>query len=294
MKFFSQTSLLTWVLIFVLGCDLINPEEEIPGYVSVESFQVTTTAAQGSASSKISEVWVSSGSDFLGAYRFSTPFPVLGTGPQTLTLQAGIKDNGIGELPEIYPFYAPVTVSVDLSANETQAIRPVATYLPETKFAFIENFEGPQHIFRNVRTGTPAQAVQRSTEMPFEGQASGVFVLDSVNTVVEVVALPLLADLNTNSPYVYLEMNYKSDVDVFVGLVGFETGGPIAGTTVYETGFRARSEWNKIYFNLSQTIFDSRFPQYQIILQAAIPVQNGVPEKKVAKVWIDNVKLVHF
>lgn len=285
---------MTWVLISVLGCDLINPEEEIPGYVSVESFQVTTTAAQGSASSKISEVWVSSGSDFLGAYRFSTPFPVLGTGSQTLTLQAGIKDNGIGELPEIYPFYAPVTVSVDLSANETQAIRPVTTYLPETKFAFIENFEGPQHIFRNVRTGTPAQAVQRSTEMPFEGQASGVFVLDSVNTVVEVVALPLLADLNTNSPYVYLEMNYKSDVDVFVGLVGFETGGPIAGTTVYETGFRARSEWNKIYFNLSQTIFDSRFPQYQIILQAAIPVQNGVPEKKVAKVWIDNVKLVHF
>ena len=245
MKFFSQTSLLTWVLIFVLGCDLINPEEEIPGYVSVESFQVTTTAAQGSASSKISEVWVSSGVDFLGAYRFSTPFPVLGTGPQTLTLQAGIKDNGIGELPEIYPFYAPVTVSVNLSANETQTIRPVTTYLPETKFAFVENFEGPQHIFRN-------------------------------------------------SPYVYLEMNYKSDVDVFVGLVGFETGGPIAGTTVYEAGFRARSEWNKIYFNLSRTIFDSRFPQYQIILQAAIPVQNGVPEKKVAKVWIDNVKLVHF
>lgn len=294
MKFFFQSSLLIWVLISVLGCDLINPEEEIPGYVSVESFQVTTTAAQGSASSKISEVWVSSGVDFLGAYRFSTPFPVLGTGTQTLTLQAGIKDNGIGELPEIYPFYAPVTVSVDMSANQTQTIRPVTTYLPETKFAFVENFEGPQHIFRNVRTGTPAQAVQRSTEMPFEGQASGVFVLDSVNTVAEVVALPLLADLNTNSPYVYLEMNYKSDVDVFVGLVGFETGGPISGTTVYEAGFRARSEWNKIYFNLSQTIFNSRFSQYQIILQAAIPVQNGVPEKKVAKVWIDNVKLVHF
>lgn len=294
MKFFFQTGLLMGVLICLTGCDLINPEEEIPGYVSVEPFQVSTTVNQGSASAKISEVWVSAGNDFLGAYRFSTPFPVLGTGTQTLTLQAGIKDNGIGELPEIYPFYAPVTVSLNLSANETQVIRPVTGYLPETKFAFIENFEGQQHIFRNVRTGTSAQAVQRSTEMPFEGQASGLFVLDSVNTVAEVVALPLLRDLNSNSPYVYLEMNYKSDVDVLVGLVGFETGGPIAGTTLYEAGFRARTEWNKIYFNLSQTIFNSRFPQYQIVLQAAIPVQNGVPEKKVAKVWIDNVKLVHF
>jgi hypothetical protein len=294
MKFFFQTSVLTWILISILSCDLINPEEEIPGYVSIEPFQITTTSAQGSASAKISEVWVSAGNDFLGAYRFSQPFPVLGTGPQTLTLQAGIKDNGIGELPEIYPFYAPVTVTVDLNANEMQTIRPVTSYLPETKFAFIENFEGPLHIFRSVRTGTTAQAVQRSTEMPFEGQASGVFVLDSVNTVAEVVALPLLSGLNSSSPIVYLEMNYKSDVDVFVGLVGFETGGPAAGTTLYETGFRARADWNKIYFNLSRTIFDSRFPQYQIILQAAIPVQNGVPEKKVAKVWIDNVKLVHF
>lgn len=283
-----------WSLATLSSCDLINPDEAIPGYVSIESFQITTTPQQGSASAKLSEVWVSAGNDFLGAYRFGTPFPVLGAGPQTLTLQAGIKDNGIGELPEIYPFYAPVTVQVNLNANETQVIRPVTGYLPETKFAFIENFEGPQHIFRTVRTGTTAQAVQRSTEMPFEGQASGVFVLDSVNTVAEVVALPLLSDLNSSSPFVYLEMNYKSEVDVLVGLVGFETGGPIAGTTVYEAGFRARSDWNKIYFNLSRTIFNSRFPQYQIVLQAAIPVQNGVPEKKVAKVWIDNVKLVHF
>lgn len=294
MRFFLQTGLLIWGLATLTGCDLINPEEQIPGYVSIEPFQITTTANQGSASSKTSEAWVSVGTDFLGAYRFFTPFPVLGTGPQTLTLQAGIKDNGIGELPEVYPFYAPVTVTVNLGANETQVIRPMTSYLPETKFAFIENFEGPQHLFRTVRTGSPAQAVQRSTEMPFEGEASGLFVLDSMNTVAEVVALPLLSGLNSSSPYVYLEMNYRSDVDVLVGLVGFETGGPTAGTTLYEAGFRARADWNKIYFNLSQTIFNSRFPQYQIVLQAAIPVQNGVPEKKVAKVWIDNVKLVHF
>lgn len=294
MKFFSQTNLWTGALILLFGCDLINPEEEIPGYVSVEPFQITTTANQGSASSKTSEVWVSVGTDFLGAYRFNTPFPVLGAGARILTLQAGIKDNGIGELPEIYPFYAPVTVTLNLEANETQVIRPVTGYLPEAKFAFIENFEGPQHLFRTVRTGSPAQAMQRSTEMPFEGQASGVFTLDSVNTVAEIVALPLLSDLNRNSPYVYLEMNYKSDVDVLVGLVGYGNGGPAAGVTVYEAGFRARADWNKIYFNLSRTIFDSRFPQYQIILQAAIPLQNGIPEKKIAKVWIDNVKLVHF
>ncbi|MBX2927704.1 MAG: hypothetical protein KF852_07720 [Saprospiraceae bacterium] len=285
-----------WVLSLTLwNCDLINPDEPIPGYIVVQPFQITTNPfTQGSNSARITEVWASSGTDFIGVYSLPATIPVIAEGLQTVVLQAGIKDNGVGALPEIYPFYAPVSVQVDFQPNGTTTFSPVTSYLPETRFAFIEDFEGPEHIFRELRVGAPELAMQRSTESPFEGQASGLISLDSANNLVEIAAWPRFSNLNSNSPFVYLEMNYKSEVAMLVGLVGYVSGGPATGFTVYETGFFAREDWNKIYFNLSQVIFESRFDEYQIVIQAAIPIENGTPVRKTAKVWLDNVKLVHF
>jgi hypothetical protein len=295
MKVFFRFLLLWAVALTVWNCELINPEEPIPGYIVVQPFQVTTNPfTQGSNSARITEVWASAGTDFLGVYRLPATIPVIAEGVQTITFQAGIKDNGVGALPEIYPFYAPVNMQVDFQPNGTTTVSPVTTYLPETRFAFIENFEGPDHIFRELRVGNAVLAMQRSTEAPFEGQASGLIELDSVNTLVEIAAWPRFSGLNSTSPFVYLEMNYKSDVAMLVGLVGYVPGGPATGFTVYESGFFPKDEWNKIYFNFSQVIFESRFDEYQIVIQAAIPFENGAPVRKTAKVWLDNVKLVHF
>ena len=284
------------ILVFLgLSCDLINPDEPVPGYVVVEPFRFSANPlSQGSSSSKITEVWASSGQDFLGVFPLPATVPILKNGLHTLTFQAGIKDNGIGALPEIYPFYAPFTAEVDLQPNQTTTIRPVIQYLPETKFAFIENFEGNEHIFRTLRIGGPGQAMQRSTESPFEGQACGLVTLDSTQSVAEIATWRIFSNLNASSPFVYLEMDYKSEAPVLVGLVGYRNGGSAAGQTVYEAGFLPKENWNKIYFNLSKVIFDNRFDGYQISIQAAIPVRDGKLERNTARIWLDNVKLVHF
>ncbi len=292
-----RTSIFLGIFIGFLGlsCDIINPEEPVPGYVVVEPFQFSANpASQGSSSSKITEVWVSSGPDFLGVFALPATVPVLKTGLQPLTFQAGIKDNGIGALPEIYPFYAPFNLEVDLQPNGTTTIRPAIQYLPETKFAFIENFEGADHIFRTLRIGGPGQAMQLSTDNPFEGQACGLVTLDSTQAIAEIATWRVFNNLNSASPFVYLEMDYKSEAPVLVGLVGYRNGGSAAGIAVYEAGFLPKETWNKIYFNLSKVIFDNRFDAYQVVIQAAIPVRNGALERKTARVWLDNVKLVHF
>ncbi len=294
MRRFLYFSLGFVLVLCVFGCELINPEEAIPGYIVVEPFQITTSPSQGSSSSKITEVWISNATDFLGVYRLPATVPVLAEGTQSITLQAGIKDNGVGALPEIYPFYAPVSFNVDFQPNQTVTLRPSTSYLPGTKFALLEGFENPEHAFRVLRIGGPGQAMQRSTESPFEGQASGLITLDSANPAAEIATQNIFSGLNNTSPFVYLEMDYKSDVPVLVGLVGFTAGGPAGGATAFEAGFLPKAEWNKIYFNLSQLIFESRFDGYQIVLQAVIPRNNGILERNTAKVWIDNVKLVHF
>ncbi len=297
---YAQRSMLFGLLLIVLAwsglaCELINPEEPIPGYVVVEPFQLSTQAStQGSNSSRITEVWVSVGSDFLGAYRLPATIPILGQGQINLTLQAGIKDNGIGELPEIYPFYQPVSATVNLQPNQMVTLRPATTYLPEARFAFIENFEGSQHIFRVLRIGSAEQALQRSAEAAFEGQAGGFLRVDTVNPVAEIATVPVFSGLNATSPFVYLELDYKSEAPVLVGLVGYGSGLPASGVTAFEAGFVPRENWTKIYFNLSQLIFSSRFEGYQIVLQANLPARNGVPVRSSAVVQLDNIKLVHF
>jgi hypothetical protein len=282
------------LLVLVSSCDIINPQEEVPGFLLVSPFQLTTTPAQGSSSSKITEVWVSVDGEFLGAFPLPARIPVLGSGERRISLQAGIKDNGISSSPDIFPFYTITNTTLNLQPNQTYTIQPGITYLPETRFALIENFEGPQHVFSELRVGGPNQAMQKSTVAPFEGTASGLITLDSTHTIAEIATRPIFRNLNERSPFVYLEMDYKSEVPVLVGLVGYGPNTPLTGRTLYEAGFLPKENWNKIYFNLSQSIFASGLNDFQVVVQAAIPVQNGTLTRNTARIWIDNVKLVHF
>ena len=49
-----------------------------------------------------------------------------------------------------------------------------------------------------------------------------------------------------------------------------------------------------VYFNLSRMIVDLNREEYQVVLQAYIPIENGQLSKKSADIWLDNIKLVHF
>jgi hypothetical protein len=294
MKLLPALVALSCLFCSLSSCDFINPQEDVPGFLLVSPFQLTTTPAQGSNSAKITEVWVSVDGEFLGAFALPARVPILGSGLRQVSLQTGIKDNGISTTPDIYPFYTITNTDIDIQPNQTSSLQPTVTYLPETRFAFIENFEGPQHIFTERRFGGPDQAMQKSTQNPFEGNASGLITLDSANTIAEIATGPVFRNLNERSPFVYLEMDYKSDVPVLVGLVGFGPNTPPTGRTLYEAGFLPKENWNKIYFNLSQSIFASGLSDFQVVVQAAIPVQNGTPTRNSARVWLDNVKLLHF
>lgn len=278
------------------GCDLINPAEETPAYLYVTGYELNTDVLdEGSNSHKITDVWLSVDGNFLGVYTLPALIPVLETGEHVLTLDAGIKDNGINSTPEIYPFYQSYQVTVDLQANQTDTIRPVTQYRNTTKFAFIEPFETTQHQFREVRQPAGGTGIQISTLDVFEGQSSALINLDTAKQFVEIATLNKYRDLLKTGAYVYLEVNYKSDVPAIFGVIGHLDGGGIGSTaTLYEPGFLPKNEWNKIYFNLTKMIFDGDFDAYQITFQAFIPSENNKPTLNAAKIWLDNIKLVHF
>lgn len=274
-----------------LQCDLINPEEAVPAYLFIEPFILQTdNATQGSASEKITEVWVTVGDEFLGAYTLPATVPVLRAGEVNVFLEAGIKDNGIGSTPEIYPFYQPYEIQVSLEPGQTVNIAPQTAYDRNTRFALIEDFETGNTIFQDTLLGNTGMSV--SAVEPFEGNFSGKILLNTDNPVLEIATNAAFADLTDLSPLVYLEVNYRSEVPVIFGLVGGRN--TVNQSAVFDPGFNPKSTWNKIYFNLSSLLATSPFDSHLLALRAFIPAENGQLTLNNATVCLDNIKLVHF
>ena len=293
----SWNSKIQWwaFLVFLaIGCDVINPDEDEPAILKIEEFTLNTnTVTEGSASEKITEAWLTVNGEFLGAYSLPARIPVLSTGPTRVKLEAGIRDNGISRTPEIYPFYEIFETDVDLNPLINHTIAPAIGYLSNAKFALVEDFESGNSIFSQNRILDGSTIIPVETDV-FEGDKSGRITLTEERPVAELATLQRYSRLNSASPFVYLEVNYKSEVPVAFGIIGYAIAGDNQGTAFLEQGFLPKAEWNKIYFNLSSTLAENEFAEYQIGLQAFIPETGEGSGLERAEVLLDNIKLLHF
>lgn len=286
----QKSSLITLLVLAILGssCELINPSEDIPAFLYIEPFSLTIDpSSHGSASADIKEVWVTVNGDFLGVYPLPASVPVLAAGTANVRLEAGIHDNGIRATPNIYPFYEAFVRDVELAPNETDTLRPVTTYRSNARFAFIENFETGSRVFTEQIEGQ--NGLTSTNDIIFEGNQSGLITLTQADNLIRLGSDQIYAGLTDNSPRVYLEMDYRSEVPVVWGVLGFTSSGP--GEPVLQPGFRESNDWNKIYFDLSLLVLEGNFIGHRILLQANIPNDSGLDE---AKVYLDNIKLLHF
>jgi hypothetical protein len=272
------------------ACDVINPSEDIPGFIYVESFTVQPGAGQGTSSAKISEVWVSAGPNFLGAYSLPALIPILEEGETEIILSAGIKDNGVTSTPEIYPFYDTYETVIDLKPNEVDTISPVIGYKNNAKFAFNETFENNGHLFKLEQSGLPIEITPNGA---FEGNSARI-LLNEDNPEVEIATNLSFSNLYSTSIAVYLEVNYKSDVPVIFGLTGLTSNNTQdLGIRLYDPGFRASAGWNKIYFNLSGLDPLNEFSSFRVSFLSVLSEDNDGNLDE-ANIYLDNIKLLHF
>lgn len=276
------------------SCDLINPEEALPAYIQVDAPLLTVQPGKGSASAKITEVWIFIDEEFAGAFPIPATVPILKTGITRLRIEAGIRENGLRSTPDIYPFYTPYEQTIELVPNETIRIQPQITYRNTSQIAFIEDFERNGTIFQTLVTGTSTSRMSINKEVPFEGQGSGQIQLSIDDPFVEIATSPKYRDLLSEGNVVYLEMDYQSDVPVSFGILGYNEGQEDPIAFAYQAGFNPSESWNKIYFNLTPVVFTSNAEEFQIVLRAAIPLdENGSFTRQEGLILLDNIKLIH-
>ena len=84
-RFYKFYFIILFISTALSACEIINPDEKIPGYIYIDSIIVKTNLGyQGSNSQNISDVWINiedeTENKLLGIYQLPAKFPVLKTG----------------------------------------------------------------------------------------------------------------------------------------------------------------------------------------------------------------------
>lgn len=279
----------SFVLCFLVlySCNIINPPEKIPAYVYVEPFSYTPAAGDNSQSYKITEAWVYLGGELLGAFHLPALVPVLAEGNQQLSFFPGILDNGLAAYPNLYNFYKKYEINLDLVPTETDTIYPATQYEDFVKFALHNDFEDGFNFDKDQDNDTETKiSLTNNPADVFEGDYSGIATLSADHRLLHVTTTQFY-EIPVNGTAVYFEMNYKSDVELLIGLEGKDNDSGETASTFPVVLF-PKQEWNKIYINLTDDIQNSDLDSYRILLYANLP-----DSLSTGTLGFDNLKIVH-
>ncbi len=280
MKYFRN---LLVVCIFY-GCESINPEEEIPSFIYIEDIEVATTSVQGMPSANINDAWVYVGDNFLGVFPLPAKIPNFSEGEENIIVAAGIKKNGISASREDYVFFTKYEETVDLNRSEICSISPVVNYYIN-EFPLIEDFEGNgsilevvtdslNHILEKISANSSDPDSSKHARAIINGDSEEIFECNS-----GLITLP------KDRP-VFLEMEYKGNSTIVVGLFAYETSVVNKTSIIY---LNPSTDWNKIYLSLTETIYQYN-NSYEYKLFFGI-VRDTTMESN--NMYLDNIKLVY-
>ncbi|MBO4752599.1 MAG: hypothetical protein J5526_07650 [Bacteroidales bacterium] len=317
--------LIAGVALIMCGCKKEN-EVKCPGYLHLDKIDVVERADAGAPSPvgflssdvdavQITAFWEGDEDETnLGVYQLPCTLPVLRDKTITrLRLVPVVKQNGIAATRIEYPYYEYIRLTdVPLATDSTTNLGVQdadgkwtlsTTYRPWTvqqivdgqilsvsdtlvKVLAQEYFEASQVTWIFYDTN---RVVDRTVD-PAEictGTGSGVV---NVPADKQTLTFEINNDIVCNDPgaYLYLEMDFKTDVRLSVGMKSaYYSGGTQSlqsAMTLYET-----NEWKKIYINLgrlwAQFNHNSKF---RVVFTALNSEGTG------GKVYLDNVKLLQM
>jgi hypothetical protein len=266
-------------LLFFTSC---VKENAVPAYISIPSFSFTTTSGQGTSAQKISDVWVYVDGQSLGAYQIPARFPFLGVGKHEFLLFAGIRNNGIRDNPVIFSPAKTFSTTLDIKSGDDVTVRPTTTYIDGVKIWFNEDFERT-NIFtvnRDNNLATSFSAVANG----FEGRGASI-MLTKANPVIE-KASSVKAQLPDNAQTTLIELHYKTEAPLAVGIIGFSPAN-LTGEVLYRIVLNPNTTWNKTYIDVTQEAKNLKSKDFQVVFRSELPESLNQ-----ATVLIDNVKLI--
>lgn len=297
-----------FTLLFIVGGIVsCNKEAEIPAYIYIEDIKLETTGEQGSDRDNMVDIYLSANDQIIGGFEFPCTIPVHHFGDEVeLSARGGIKLNGQAgtrapydcfDIAELYNSKGEKTNKFSLKPGEVTTVKVTQKYKENLDFIELEDFEGPGISLESIElkdtTKTPAiynAEIKKTENNVFEGDFSGTVTLTNEKSGIFLATSKEfeIPELNSRN---YLELDYKSDVEMAFG-IWYNTGS--GSQTFIMGGVNPKADWNKIIFRITpekQKDPNAGLPaadKYKFFISASLP--DG---KDQASFSIDNLKLIH-
>jgi hypothetical protein len=283
------TAFLLFCLLAFVSCNIINPSEEEASYIAINSVNVTTDAAiQGSNAANISDAWIYVDDKLVGAYKLPCRVPVLNSGTHKVSIGAGIQLNGSSTLRTPYLFYRfHEQENVNLELGQTTIISPTFSYFDSLTFAFKANFDD---LSGNKLTSTSSSDTTLSLcndpARVFEGAGSCLVELFKDSGFVDFQMIDPIS-LPKGGANVFMEINYKTNQDLLIGLRSYYSGASTQEEQVIT--LRPTESWNKVYINLTRQVSSQiNANNFRIYFQS-----KKLSGSEPLEVLIDNFKIIY-
>ena len=276
-----------WALLALVAC---RKTEDVPAYVEVPAYTMSTVPGQGAPSTKITDVWVTVNGDFTGVWELPARIPALATGEARISVVPAIKRNGLFDDRLRYPFYSTWEGSATLAPGTSSTVAPVTTYLPGLSF-WLEPFDAAGTLL-NAATPEDTLLIFRAETDPAlvrDGSPVGGVELTAANSVARLITEE---EFERATGPVFLELDYSTDVELDIGL-RYAQGSFVAEeryVTLVPTTSNGRSPvWNKAYIDLSALWNTSSVTARDLFFEARL-----VSGQSAGLVLLDNIKIVRF
>jgi hypothetical protein len=269
----------------VAGCNLIDPVEEIPTYIQVDSFQFFNTRADstGGTTHKIRSVFVTYRGQNVGGFDLPAKIPVIASGTGELILSPGVDNTGLFSYQLQYPHYKSFITTLTAAPGQTTTVTPQTGYVPASRFAYLETFENSNDFV--TLSGAPVSTVDEVTSPGdvLDGSRSGRFSTDASGNPTTVVMSRSFNYLAGNSDG-FMELDYRGNAFMRVGVVADNQSQPNYFFTINPS-----PERNKLYISLESAISQLGNNASGIRILFQVYPQDG---QTTAAMVVDNVKII--
>lgn len=283
------------------SCEIINPSEDIPFYLRIDSISYIDSSKTPIRPVKpgvqnIIDAWVYVDGIFVGTFTMPAKVPVVADGnSHKVNVVPGVLVNAQSTDHRVYPFFTEYTTVISSEPGKEVTIMPSVSdnptaikYPAEAVGQFPEEFEGVGTIFRTTinsevdtlfRTDNPV--------LVFDGNFSLLAEADSADSFLEFETEKAYS-LPTNLRPIYLEVNYRTDVNLNIGLYVIDNSGSSVTEQSIITMIPTELEWKKLYLNLTPYVSSFTNSKYRIYFKAE---HNSGLSK--SQVLLDNFRIMY-
>lgn len=280
--FFYSFLLLTLCLI-TNSCNPLAVQGPEPAFIDIPSVEFTYTIDKGPLTQKIDHVEIFFENNSIGYYTIPAKIAVVPTKENSnLTIMPAIRENGGLNAVTVYKMMTWHIEDRLFKPYETYTIIPKFDYNESTIFDLVETFES-SNSFTFDLDNIDSTGLVRSNLTSRDGTYSGL-IESKAGEKISVATDFLFANLSNNGRPVFLEFDYKCDVNFDMGMVVEGIGN---SANVYFRTIAEKSEWNKIYIDLTELVLAIPAQGYRIYFEVD-PAGTST-----SQVFIDNLKLLH-